>query len=560
MKKRLLIIFMSVVLLSLMAFPAYLFAEDGDTYKFTSIPFSGDDAGQYYVDPDGAGDNVEVFCIDRNHSTNINVKYTESTQTIASSITGETEQDAEALEILSTTQTGSSPVVDQVVVWNYSDDYDVKVKDNYPTTSKTIKITQEQVDEAKEIIEQIDIYAAANTDESSENDFKIEDFNQVEVVLDELPLGTDTNQDGMIESGTDEVTEHTATAVMEDPLVPGITDEGKSVYWSILEGSYNVSLKKDVLVTEIESTMSNEVDAIDATDTDGVSTIKYYYFYWGLPVYAENTMLVDLFAWVDIDEDKKLDVIDTAYQENPPTASGIVETIQKDYKAVEEIIGSSTEDIADDSVETGPAIDSFDIHQVPGGTVLISKNKQTLATKSSDEPYDNTIKGYVAGTITINKTDTDGNPLAGAVFNIVDKDNKIVAVITSDEKGIASYTGLLAGDYTVIEITAPEGYTIDNFPNTFAISLTESVEEKTLTNSLIPLYVPPSTTVTGTFDIAGIFEEAEETAGIIEVAGITELPFTGSNMIIVLIGALALSLSLILAALLGSNKKTAKNN
>ena len=77
-------------------------------------------------------------------------------------------------------------------------------------------------------------------------------------------------------------------------------------------------------------------------------------------------------------------------------------------------------------------------------------------------------EGYVYS-IDITKTDEQGAPLKGAVFEVVrDRNSAVVATITSDDNGKAVANGLLKDDYTIREITAPTGY--KPLANTIAVS------------------------------------------------------------------------------------------
>ena len=65
-----------------------------------------------------------------------------------------------------------------------------------------------------------------------------------------------------------------------------------------------------------------------------------------------------------------------------------------------------------------------------------------------------TNEKYTAGAITIKKVDENGNPLAGAEFMLLPGEIKK----TTDNSGVAEFTGLEAGKYYIIEKTAPKGY------------------------------------------------------------------------------------------------------
>lgn len=60
-----------------------------------------------------------------------------------------------------------------------------------------------------------------------------------------------------------------------------------------------------------------------------------------------------------------------------------------------------------------------------------------------------------------NKLSDTNQPLAGAVFTITDSTGKVVQA-TSSAKGVVQFTNLLPGNYTLKEITAPQGYLLDS--------------------------------------------------------------------------------------------------
>jgi fimbrial isopeptide formation D2 family protein/LPXTG-motif cell wall-anchored protein len=123
-------------------------------------------------------------------------------------------------------------------------------------------------------------------------------------------------------------------------------------------------------------------------------------------------------------------------------------------------------------------------------------------TGDEDRPDENT-PGYGVVTDTadvytygavIHKTDSEtGEALEGAVFGIYDtqycSDNDLIATITTDENGYASFVGLKAATYYLKEISAPAGYTISDEVTEFEVST------KNLTS-----YYTTTTTVTYTSD------------------------------------------------------------
>lgn len=64
-------------------------------------------------------------------------------------------------------------------------------------------------------------------------------------------------------------------------------------------------------------------------------------------------------------------------------------------------------------------------------------------------------------TLQIQKTDTQGQPLAGAVFDVASVATGKVVQAESNAKGLAKVNNLKAGDYEVTEVKAPIGYRLD---------------------------------------------------------------------------------------------------
>ncbi|WP_136363071.1 SpaA isopeptide-forming pilin-related protein [Bacillus sp. DU-106] len=82
------------------------------------------------------------------------------------------------------------------------------------------------------------------------------------------------------------------------------------------------------------------------------------------------------------------------------------------------------------------------------------------------------------GHLQIKKVDeNDGNiVLKDAKFDVIDKDNNVVATVTTNEKGIAEVKDLPLGDYFVKEINAPEGYIKVDTPVKVTIDNTNVIE------------------------------------------------------------------------------------
>ncbi|MGE7887460.1 SpaA isopeptide-forming pilin-related protein [Bacillus cereus] len=82
------------------------------------------------------------------------------------------------------------------------------------------------------------------------------------------------------------------------------------------------------------------------------------------------------------------------------------------------------------------------------------------------------------GNLQIKKVDANDEKivLKDAKFEVIDKDNTVVATVTTNEKGIAEVKDLPLGDYFVKEISAPEGYVKVDTPVKVTIDSTNVIE------------------------------------------------------------------------------------
>lgn len=92
----------------------------------------------------------------------------------------------------------------------------------------------------------------------------------------------------------------------------------------------------------------------------------------------------------------------------------------------------------------------------PQGYILGSESSDGITIKktAAHGTITMTNEKYTAGAITIKKVDEKNNPLAGAEFTLL----PVGVKKTTDNSGVAEFTGLEAGKYFIIEKTAPKGY------------------------------------------------------------------------------------------------------
>ena len=111
--------------------------------------------------------------------------------------------------------------------------------------------------------------------------------------------------------------------------------------------------------------------------------------------------------------------------------------------------------------------------------VFIKEHKKVVDL----EIQNNKISGKIKVFKTDGKTKT---PLDGVVFEVFDKDGKIVSTITTDKDGIAITEDLEYGDYTLKEKTAKDGYILDETVHEIQIREHEKVYELALQNNKKP--------------------------------------------------------------------------
>jgi len=643
-------IFIGAIIFSvavMMIFPAVLFAEEGDANSTIGVREQEGEAGQYILgdkdadtsqpddtindnstaeinngSEDGAtGDgDTEAFCIDGDTTWDTGRdEYTLTDIDVSDELVGESAHldddnnddpsnplkengkidpvEAEAIEILSKEATGAGSVEDQESVWLETGDKNHNRGD---------ADTKEAITKAAEKLATEFLNLSVNNDSDPDNDITLDEFlnskkiNEIDVTVEQENTIFDE----------DSPTPGTATATMENPLVPVVTDDGKNVYWYILGGAFNISFSPDELVTEAssldhsdgtnatvmedvrddndgENSLDNDGDGTVADDHYGIATIGYYYYHWGLEEYPEDTMGVNLFAWVDVDEDGLFDIVDI----DPEKAAdgidpdgNVVGDFQDNHQVVQtEDDGSGKQKVRTDidgNMETGPFdTKKMDIHKIEGGKVVLGHDdlnpeeeqdpltilprsdensgrevtKQRFSTIAYGEPYDDDPIYF--GTIVI-KVDEADKGLEGAVFGIYDNSDTSgdpLEAVTSDENGFVSTDGLVWGGsgrtYYMKELSAPSGY--DRNSTIFEISISGHGITVTdgETRENIPFMVANEKTPP---DDPEDPEDPDTPEEEIEIEGLTGeisvLAFTGVNTAIPLtgIGMLLISLAILI--------------
>lgn len=169
----------------------------------------------------------------------------------------------------------------------------------------------------------------------------------------------------------------------------------------------------------------------------------------------------------------KIKVIKTDSKTGDKLAGAVFEIRDSSGKVVQTITTGSDGTVTSDTLLPGEytvvetkAPDGYDLssteHKVTVtnnateevGTLNITNNKTTTTPPVTPD---------FTGKIKINKTDADtGKALAGAEFDILDSNNKVVDHVTTGEDGTITSKELVEGTYTLKETKAPNGYEISD--------------------------------------------------------------------------------------------------
>ncbi len=116
---------------------------------------------------------------------------------------------------------------------------------------------------------------------------------------------------------------------------------------------------------------------------------------------------------------------------------------------------------------SAPAGYVFDVTKQDSTPVTLSKNNKNGSAYLENELY-------TGGKLTVAKVDGNNAPLSGVTFTLK-KGNQTIAATATGKNGIAEFTGLAAGQYTVAE-TVPFGYSGFNGSVAFTIDTTGNLK------------------------------------------------------------------------------------
>ena len=88
------------------------------------------------------------------------------------------------------------------------------------------------------------------------------------------------------------------------------------------------------------------------------------------------------------------------------------------------------------------------------------------------------------GEIELVKVDQDNQPVAGAEFNLVDSNGTVLITRKTGSDGKINFINVPAGNYTLVEVSAPEGYTIKNKSTNVTVKANEKTPVKVVNDRI----------------------------------------------------------------------------
>lgn len=122
---------------------------------------------------------------------------------------------------------------------------------------------------------------------------------------------------------------------------------------------------------------------------------------------------------------------------------------------------------------------------VPDGYIIKKASYPVVVRRNNTTTVD-VENTKVKGVLQIVKLEKNSKtPIPGVVFEIYDKNQKLVQTLTTDKDGIATSKDIAKGKYTFKEVSAPDGYIMDTNVYDFSITDNNNVVNKTVTNEKI---------------------------------------------------------------------------
>lgn len=124
-----------------------------------------------------------------------------------------------------------------------------------------------------------------------------------------------------------------------------------------------------------------------------------------------------------------------------------------------------------EAAETKYQLAIYPTTKMKGANGIYYEDSETAVEKMTfTNTYTYDAEVIPAATITANKTDTQGKPLAGASFVLTDSRGREAYTATSNASGIVRFPDVSNGTYTLLEKSAPKGYVTSDETYTLTVS------------------------------------------------------------------------------------------
>ena len=204
---------------------------------------------------------------------------------------------------------------------------------------------------------------------------------------------------------------------------------------------------------------------------------------------------------------KQIQVIKTDSRDDNRLLSGAVFEVYRDNQLIETI----TTDTNGQAITSKLPVGEYTVTEVTAPVGFVLSDNSFDITISNDKEMIYTIECENAPTeVVLQKSDvSDDKPLSGAVFEVYNTENVVVAKGEIDKKGELIVYELPVGKYTFKEVTAPIGYSLEpsifsfeihkngtvtgateiqNVATSVTISKTDSLDDRALSDATIAVY------------------------------------------------------------------------
>ncbi|MGO3591944.1 MAG: SpaA isopeptide-forming pilin-related protein, partial [Lactococcus cremoris] len=168
--------------------------------------------------------------------------------------------------------------------------------------------------------------------------------------------------------------------------------------------------------------------------------------------------------------------------EGQPLSGAVFKVVNESGKVIKE--GLTSDKVGKVAIDgLAPGDYSFIETQAPTGYILNTEKVDfTISDKEEGQPKvvtasDNFVN--YQGSAELIKHDSEGQPLSGAVFKVVNESGEMIKEgLTSDKDGKVKIDDLVPGNYSFIETQAPAGYILNTAKADFTISDEEKNKPK----------------------------------------------------------------------------------